>query len=67
MSSYTPEQLAALRASIAQGALEVRYADKTVKYRSLAEMQAIERAMVAAIYPATNKPRRRLAQHDKGL
>lgn len=37
--SFTAEQVAALRAAIATGALEVQNGQERVKYRSLAEME----------------------------
>lgn len=43
--SYTPAQYQALTAAIAQGALTVRYKDRTVTYRSLDEMLRIKRDM----------------------
>jgi hypothetical protein len=39
--AYTQEQVDDLRAAIAGGTLEVESAGRRVKYRSLAEMQAI--------------------------
>lgn len=67
--AYTMDQLNALRAAIAQGARVVQYADKRVEYRSLAEMQQIERRMSAELEPASTsgKGGRRFASHDKGL
>lgn len=46
MTAYTEEQLASLDRAIAEGALTVRYRDKSVEYRSLNEMLRI-RAMIA--------------------
>lgn len=45
MSSFTPEQLSILEAAIAEGTTRVRYADKTVEYRSLDEMLRIRNLM----------------------
>lgn len=42
---YTLEQYEALRDAIAQGVLEVKYADKEIKYRSLREMQTLLQQM----------------------
>ncbi|WP_444452565.1 phage head-tail joining protein [Rhodobacter capsulatus] len=39
--SYTPEQVAALRAAIATGATRVRMNGEEVQYRSLGEMERI--------------------------
>lgn len=45
MPTYTTAQYQALSAAIALGALEVEYADKKVKYRTLNEMLQIQHAM----------------------
>ncbi len=49
MASYTQAQLDALRAAIATGALRVDYGDRSVTYRSLDEMQTLERIMSADV------------------
>lgn len=43
--AYTTEQLNALDAAIAEGALTVKYQDKMVTYRSLDEMMRIRKLM----------------------
>lgn len=43
--AYTIEQITALKEAIAQGALEVQYADKRITYRSLDEMNRILQQM----------------------
>jgi hypothetical protein len=64
--SYTADQLAALEAAIAQGALIVEYAGKRVQYRSLAEMQAILRQM--KVDAGVSSPSgRRYGEFSKGL
>lgn len=68
--AYTAEQVAALEAAIAQGALEVQYADKRVRYRSLDDMLALLKLMRDSVTPpqATDTPPgRRFSRHDKGL
>jgi len=47
--AWTQQQLTALEAAIADGALTVRYADKTVTYRSLDEMLRIRDMMRDAL------------------
>lgn len=46
---YTPDQLSALQAALARGEKRVTFGDKTVEYRSVAEIKAaiatIERAL----------------------
>lgn len=43
--AYTIDQYNTLTAALAQGAVKVKYADKEVEYRSLAEMRDIKREM----------------------
>jgi hypothetical protein len=57
--AWTTEQLAALEDAIAQGALRVRYADKEVEYRSLAEMMQLRDNMQTAL---SLRPRRKVWQ-----
>lgn len=63
--AYSAEQLTALENAIAQGVLEVKYADKTVVYRTLAEMiktrDIIQRSL------GTGQSSRRYAVHNKAL
>lgn len=63
---FTEEQYLALSAAIAQGALEVQYGDKTVKYRSLDEMIRILGMMGAALGVSTGSGRR-VADFNNGL
>lgn len=48
-TNYTLDQLAALEGSIAEGALEVEYSDKKVRYRTLSEMLKIRDMMRSAL------------------
>ena len=43
--SWTQEQLDALNAAIAEGALRVKYQDKEVEYRSLSDMLKLKQIM----------------------
>lgn len=45
MARFTTQQLADLRAAIAEGTLRVRSDGREIEYRSLAEMQVLERTM----------------------
>lgn len=67
--AYTFDQLAALEAAIAQGALVVQYADKRVEYRTLAEMQQIRRQMRAelGLNSGNANKGRRYAEFNKGV
>lgn len=47
--SYTNAQLDALRKALATGERRVTFGDKTVEYRSVAELQAAIRAVEAEI------------------
>lgn len=67
---YTVEQLNALKEAISIGATSVKYADKTVEYRSLSDMIRIQGIMEAELYPATvaakKISRRKLANYGRG-
>jgi arylamine N-acetyltransferase len=53
MARYTTQQLADLRAAIAEGALRVKSAGREIEYRNLAEMQELERIMAQELEPNT--------------
>jgi hypothetical protein len=58
--AYTTEQLADLRAAIAEGVLQVRFSDgRQLIYRSLDEMKRIEKAMADEVEQTTTVPVRR--------
>ena len=63
--AFTQTQLDLLNNAIAQGVLEVKYADKTVIYRSLSEMMAIRDTIKTEL--GQGRSRRRYAKHNKGL
>jgi len=64
--AWTLQQLQALEEAIAQGALIVRYSDKSVQYRSLSEMMALRDTMRQEL--GLSQPTKRLfAKHSKGL
>ncbi|MCO5238857.1 MAG: hypothetical protein M9904_02270 [Chitinophagaceae bacterium] len=65
--SFTNDQLVALEAAIAQGALVVEYADKRVEYRSLNEMLKIRDLMREALCPDVGNGNRRFAVFSKGF
>ena len=68
---YTADQLTALKEAIALGATSVKYADKTVEYRSVSDMLKIQGIMEAELYPAslptklTN--RRKFVEYGRGF
>ena len=65
--AFTIEQYQALQAAIAEGALSVRYADKSVTYRSLDEMIRILKLMAAELgLNACNDGGRRYTSFSKG-
>lgn len=65
--AYTIEQYNKLKAAIATGALEVKYADKTVKYRSLDEMTAILTAMGKELGLISSGKTHKYPSFSKGL
>jgi hypothetical protein len=62
--AYSEDQILALKNAIAQGALRVKYGDKEVEYRSLAEMKEILTMMENQNKPVAN--RRKYASFTKG-
>ncbi len=64
---WTLEDLAALSAAIKTGARRIEYQDKTVEYRSLAEMLAIRRLMLIELGVVGGNSRRRYASVTKGV
>lgn len=65
--AYTIEQYNALQAAIAEGALSVRYADKSVTYRSLDEMMRILKLMATELgFNLCNDGGRRYTSFSKG-
>jgi hypothetical protein len=63
--AYTQQQLDDLEASIAEGALTVKYEDRVVTYRSLKEMVSIRDVIRSALGLTGNKPRRILSSPSK--
>jgi hypothetical protein len=66
-TNFTDDQLKKLEAAISTGALTVRYADKTVQYRSLNEMLQVREIMRKALGYVTGQSGRIKLEHDKGL
>jgi hypothetical protein len=59
MARYTAQQLSDLRASIAEGVLEVRFSDgRRLIYRSLSEMRRLEAIMSAELEQGKYSPQR---------
>jgi hypothetical protein len=58
MARYTLQQLADLRAAMAEGVLKVSTNGRSVEYRSLAEMQQLEQSMAAELEATIIRPRR---------
>lgn len=65
--AFTQLQLDALDEAIAQGALRVKYADKEVEYRSLADMLALRTKMQQELGLTKVNGGRVFANHTKGL
>ncbi|BCA28361.1 hypothetical protein N5C55_02875 [Pseudomonas otitidis] len=65
--TYTIEQYQKLKAALAGGELQVRYADRSVTYRSADEMLRILRQMESELgLNANNNHGRRYASFSKG-
>lgn len=67
MAQYTQEQYTALCAAISQGALQVKYGDKWIIYRSLAEMLQIKALMENDLYTGPKGNGRKVISYTKGL
>lgn len=66
--TWTPEEIATLRAAVASGILTVSYAGppaRQITYQSLAEMAALLGRMEAS--SSTGGPTYRRVQHSKGF
>ncbi|MCO7576178.1 MULTISPECIES: phage head-tail joining protein [Pseudomonas chlororaphis group] len=65
--AFTLEQYESLKAAVAEGALSVRYADKSVTYRSLDEMLRLLKLMATELgLNANNDGGRRYTSFSKG-
>lgn len=64
--AWTQDDLTALEAAIATGALTVQYTDKKIEYRSLKDMLQI-RDMIRGNLGLVNKTTRIYMKHSKGL
>lgn len=53
---YTLQQLTALESAITSGELEVKYADKSVKFQTLAEMRDLRQEMIRELTAAGLMP-----------
>lgn len=69
--AYTQDDIDALKAAIASGALQVTFGSgpdsRTVKYRSLAEMRSILADMVAEVMPGAAPVSRTVGSYSSGL
>lgn len=63
---FSIEQYEALKEAIVSGATTITYGDKTVSYRSLAEMKELVRMIESELFPERQLRRRRLAEIDRG-
>ena len=70
--AYSISQLTALETALASGQLEVRYADKLIKYQTTADMMKLRNQMVAELTAngvisatPTSKPSTSVAQFSR--
>lgn len=66
-TQYTMEMYATLCAGLAQGALRVKYGDKEVDYRTLADMRSIKAEMETALGLRKQNNGRRLISFKRGF
>lgn len=64
--AYTLEDYEKLKKAIVNGVQSVNYGDKSVSYRSLAEMKEALRIMESELFPERVPRRRRFASIDRG-
>ena len=64
--AWTQADIDAIDEAIASGASKVKYADKEVQYRSLAEMKSLRRDMADKV-GGVKRRRRRVAIMSRGL
>lgn len=55
MAAYTEQDLVNIRLALKNGVSEVRIADRWTTFRSLAEMEAIERKIARSLNPRRTK------------
>lgn len=68
MAIYTQAQIDALAAALASGATRVSYSDKSVEYRSLAEMRELLAIMIADVNGTVRRRQIQIVSPaDKGL
>lgn len=65
--AWTQAQLDALDSAIAEGALTVKYQDKSITYRSLDEMMRVRNMMAESMNVSSGNQSRRVAEFSKGL
>ena len=64
---WTQEEIDKLKAAIGRGVRVVRYADRTVEYHSLKEMQDLLASMVSSVDEQSGGVRYRVIGHTKGF
>lgn len=64
--AYTLEDYQKLQKAIVNGVQSVSYGDKSVNYRSLAEMKDALKMMESELFPERVPRRRRLGSFDRG-
>ncbi|PRH36114.1 phage head-tail joining protein [Burkholderia gladioli] len=66
--AYTRHDLERVQSAIAKGELEVQYADRRVRYRSISELRDAQTEIVRALDGAAGRPRMfRLRHAGKGV
>lgn len=66
--AWTQTELDALNAAIANGAMTVRYADRSVQYRTISEMLQIRSMMMDELgLPSVVKDQMRKFSYSKGI
>lgn len=62
--AFTQSDLAAIRAAMAKGERSVQFADRSVTYRSMAELREVEQIIVRSL---AGRPKQTLIVGSKGF
>lgn len=65
--AWTEAHITALETAIAQGALQVDFGDRRVRYDSMAELLKVLSTVKRAVRGTSTVPNYRLASHSKGV
>jgi len=65
--AYTEANLIAVRAALLRGELHVQFADRSVTYRSIDELQKVEQAILSELSSTRTRGKQTLGVASKGF